>query len=82
MGIRDRSLNCALLIDQQLNHPDAQVRADASEEVAMLTPIVKAFLTDNGWTATSACLQVLGGHGFIREWGMEQYVRDARINMI
>jgi len=52
------------------------------EEVALLTPIVKAFLTDNGWTATSACLQVLGGHGFIREWGMEQYVRDARINMI
>jgi len=81
-GGRALSLHCALLIDQQLNHPDAQVRADASEEVAMLTPIVKAFLTDNGWTATSACLQVLGGHGFIREWGMEQYVRDARINMI
>jgi hypothetical protein len=81
-GGRALSLHCALLIDQQLNHTDEKVRAEASEEVAMLTPIVKAFLTDNGWTATSACLQVLGGHGFIREWGMEQYVRDARINMI
>jgi hypothetical protein len=81
-GGRALSLHCALLIDQQLHHPDAQVRADALEEVALLTPIVKAFLTDNGWIATSACLQVLGGHGFIREWGMEQYVRDARINMI
>jgi hypothetical protein len=48
----------------------------------MLTPIVKAFITDNGWTATSACQQVFGGHGYIKEWGMEQFVRDARINMI
>ena len=39
-------------------------------------------MTDNGWIATSHCMQVYGGHGFIHEWGMEQYVRDARINMI
>jgi len=50
--------------------------------VALLTPIIKAFFTDNGWLATSHCLQVFGGHGYIREWGMEQLVRDARINMI
>ena len=50
--------------------------------MALLTPIVKAFLTDNGWLATSHCMQVFGGHGYIKEWGMEQYVRDARINMI
>ena len=51
--------------------------------VALLTPIVKAFITDNGWTATtSGCQQVFGGHGYIKEWGMEQFVRDARINMI
>ena len=50
--------------------------------LALLTPIVKAFLTDNGWIATSSCMQVFGGHGFIKEWGMEQFVRDARINMI
>jgi hypothetical protein len=50
--------------------------------VALLTPIVKAFLTDNGWSATTMCQQVYGGHGFIKEWGMEQFVRDARINML
>ena len=55
---------------------------DCADEVALLTPIVKAFLTDNAWTATSACMQVFGGHGYIKEWGMEQHVRDARINMI
>jgi hypothetical protein len=81
-GGRALSLYCALLIDRELNHPDATVRADSAEMVALLTPIVKAFITDNAWTATSACMQVFGGHGFIREWGMEQYVRDARINMI
>ncbi len=72
----------ALMIDRELNHPDEEVRQQAADEVALLTPIVKAFLTDNGWIATSEALQVYGGHGYIAEWGMEQYVRDARINMI
>ncbi|MGB4346863.1 MAG: acyl-CoA dehydrogenase C-terminal domain-containing protein, partial [Burkholderiaceae bacterium] len=72
----------ALMIDRELNHPDEAVRKEAADEVALLTPIVKAFLTDNGWIATSEAMQVYGGHGFIAEWGMEQYVRDARINMI
>ena len=43
---------------------------------------MKAFITDNAFETTNLALQVFGGHGFIREWGMEQYVRDARINMI
>jgi hypothetical protein len=81
-GGRALTLHCALLVDQELSHPDPAVRAEAAEQVALLTPIVKAFITDNAWIATSACMQVLGGHGFIREWGMEQFVRDARINMI
>jgi alkylation response protein AidB-like acyl-CoA dehydrogenase len=72
----------AMMIDRQLNHPDADVRKDAEDQVALLTPVIKAFITDNGWISTSECLQVFGGHGFIKEWGMEQYVRDARINMI
>lgn len=72
----------ALQLDKELNHPDEQVRKDCADEVALLTPIVKAFITDNAWTSTSECLQVYGGHGYISEWGMEQYVRDARINMI
>ncbi len=72
----------ALQLDRELNHPDESVRKDAADEVALLTPIVKAFLTDNAWIACSEALQVYGGHGYIAEWGMEQYVRDARINMI
>ncbi|MCE2870306.1 MAG: acyl-CoA dehydrogenase C-terminal domain-containing protein [Oxalobacteraceae bacterium] len=72
----------ALMIDRELNHPDEEVRKLAADEVALLTPVVKAFLTDNAWIATSEALQVYGGHGYIAEWGMEQYVRDSRINMI
>jgi butyryl-CoA dehydrogenase len=72
----------ALMIDRELNHPDEAVRQEAADEVALLTPVVKAFLTDNAWIATSDAMQVYGGHGYIAEWGMEQYVRDARINMI
>jgi alkylation response protein AidB-like acyl-CoA dehydrogenase len=81
-GGRALAIHTALLIDKELHHPDADVRKECADEVALLTPIVKAFMTDNGWIATSHCMQVYGGHGFIHEWGMEQYVRDARINMI
>ena len=81
-GGRAFSSFIALQIDRELNHPDADVRKDAGDLVTLLTPIVKAFMTDNGWIATSEALQVFGGMGFIRETGMEQYVRDARINMI
>jgi alkylation response protein AidB-like acyl-CoA dehydrogenase len=81
-GGRALCIHTALRLDQELNHPDEDVRKEAADEVALLTPIVKAFLTDNGWIATSHCMQVYGGHGFIHEWGMEQYVRDSRINMI
>jgi hypothetical protein len=79
-----RALACytALLLDQEVNGDDEDERKEAADLVALLTPIIKAFLTDNAWLATSHCLQVYGGHGFIKEWGMEQYVRDARINMI
>lgn len=54
----------------------------ANRRVALLTPITKAFLTDKGFEATVDCQQVFGGHGYIREWGMEQIVRDARISQI
>jgi len=81
-GARAMAVWCALLIDKELSSDDAEERAECADLVALLTPIVKAFFTDNAWIATSHCLQVYGGHGYIREWGMEQYVRDARINMI
>jgi alkylation response protein AidB-like acyl-CoA dehydrogenase len=72
----------ALMIDQYEHHPDEDVRKEASDLVALLTPIVKAFTTDNGFQSAVLAQQVFGGHGFIRETGIEQYVRDARINMI
>jgi alkylation response protein AidB-like acyl-CoA dehydrogenase len=81
-GARAFTSYSALQIDRELHHPDAEVRKDAADEVALLTPIIKAFITDNAWIATSEAMQVFGGHGYIAEWGMEQYVRDARINMI
>ncbi|MCM2307003.1 MAG: acyl-CoA dehydrogenase C-terminal domain-containing protein [Sulfuritalea sp.] len=81
-GGRAFSSFIALQIDRELNHPDEAVRKEAADLVTLLTPIVKAFMTDNGWISTSEALQVFGGMGFIRETGMEQYVRDARINMI
>ena len=81
-GGRILNLYCGLLIDRELHHPDPKVREESAELVALLTPIVKAFLTDNGHVATNACMQVFGGHGYVHEWGMEQFVRDNRINMI
>ncbi len=81
-GGRALAIYIALLIDKELATDDEDERRDCADLVALLTPIVKAFLTDNAWIATSHCLQVFGGHGYIREWGMEQFVRDARINMI
>ncbi|NDP63271.1 acyl-CoA dehydrogenase C-terminal domain-containing protein [Polaromonas sp.] len=81
-GGRALAIYCTLLLDKELHHPDEKVRKDSGEIVALLTPIVKAFLTDNGHIATNACMQVFGGHGYVKEWGMEQLVRDNRINMI
>ena len=81
-GGRALQLFCAVLLDKELHHPNEKVRADSAELLALLTPIVKAFITDNGYEATTLCQQVFGGHGYIKEWGMEQLVRDARINMI
>jgi alkylation response protein AidB-like acyl-CoA dehydrogenase len=81
-GARAFAMWTTLQLDKELASDDAAVRAEAGDLVALVTPIVKAFLTDNAWIATSSCMQVFGGHGYIHEWGMEQYVRDARINMI
>jgi hypothetical protein len=81
-GGRALAMYTALLIDKELSSDDADERKEAADLVALLTPIIKAFMTDNGWIATSHCMQVFGGHGYIQQSGMEQFVRDARINMI
>ena len=81
-GARAFAYWVGLMIDQEHGHPDENVRKDCSDLVALLTPVVKAFLTENAFETTNQGMQVFGGHGYISEWGMEQYVRDARINMI
>ncbi len=81
-GGRALLIFCALLLDKEHHHLDAKVRQDSGEMLSLLTPIVKAFITDNGHISTNACMQVFGGHGYIKESGMEQLVRDNRINMI
>ncbi len=81
-GARALALHTVLLLDQELKSDDEDLKRECADEVALLTPVLKAFFTDNAWLATSHCMQVYGGHGYIAEWGMEQFVRDARINMI
>ncbi len=55
---------------------------DADGMVSLLTPVIKGFLTDKGFDSAVAAQQIYGGHGYIEEWGMSQFVRDARIAMI
>ncbi len=69
-------------LDISQHHADAKRRQDAEEFIALMTPVVKAFITDIASEVTNLGVQVLGGHGYIREQGMEQYVRDVRIAQI
>ncbi|MDB5315419.1 MAG: acyl-CoA dehydrogenase [Rhodospirillales bacterium] len=81
-GCRALAMWVSLEQDIATLHPDAATREAADDLVQLMTPIIKAYLTDVGWDATAMGMQVLGGHGYIREWGMEQFVRDARIAQI
>jgi alkylation response protein AidB-like acyl-CoA dehydrogenase len=81
-GARALALWIGQELDISLKHPDPERRKEADDLVALMTPIVKAMLTDLGFAAANDAMQVHGGHGYIREWGMEQLVRDARIAQI
>jgi alkylation response protein AidB-like acyl-CoA dehydrogenase len=81
-GGRALAVWTALQMDIAARHPDPQARADAEGLLALLTPVVKAAFTDFGFESAVQAQQVFGGHGYIREWGVEQYVRDARITQI
>lgn len=72
----------ALQLDRAKAHADAGERGQADALVALLTPVIKAAFTDYGFECAVQAQQVFGGHGYIREWGMEQFVRDARIAQI
>lgn len=69
-------------VDIATHSTDEAEKTVASDMLALLTPIAKAFLTETGFEAANHAVQCFGGHGFIREWGAEQNVRDARISML
>ena len=77
-GARAFLLWGAMMIDQSHRSDDK----DADGLVSLLTPVIKGFLTDQGYDMTVQAQQVYGGHGYIEEWGMSQFTRDARIAMI
>lgn len=81
-GSRLIAYEAAHLIDLAEQSPEAAVRERAHDQAALLTPVLKAFLTDNGFALANEALQVFGGHGYTHDWGVEQCVRDARIAMI
>lgn len=81
-GGRAFSTYVAMQLDTAKYSEDAEVRQRADALVALLTPVAKAFLTDMGLDTTVHGQQIFGGHGYIREWGQEQLVRDVRITQI
>ncbi|HRL91952.1 MAG TPA: acyl-CoA dehydrogenase C-terminal domain-containing protein [Pseudomonas sp.] len=81
-GGRAFSSYVAMQLDTAKFSEDAATRKRAEELVALLTPVAKAFLTDMALETTVHGQQIFGGHGFIREWGQEQLIRDCRITQI
>lgn len=81
-GARALSYWAGMNLDIAEKHPDPAKRQEADDLVALLTPIVKAYQTDMGFDVANLAVQIYGGHGYIWEHGVEQYVRDARIAML
>jgi alkylation response protein AidB-like acyl-CoA dehydrogenase len=81
-GARALALQAGLTADIAEKHPDEATRAAAEDLLSILTPMIKGYFTDMGYEVATMSQQVFGGHGYIREHGMEQFVRDARITMI
>ncbi len=82
LGGRVLAYQTAIELDIAKAHPDAARRKAAERWCSLLTPVLKAACTDQAFHGASDCLQVFGGHGYVREWGMEQIVRDSRVTMI
>src|SRR5215469_11114954 len=81
-GARALAAWVAIELDKAAKHPDPTEREAADDLVSLMTPIIKAMFTDNGFAVANLGMQIMGGHGYIREWGMEQLVRDCRITQI
>ncbi|OOR89892.1 acyl-CoA dehydrogenase [Moraxella caviae] len=82
VAARTFAMYVARQLDEAKFGENPEAKAAAHAKVALLTPIAKAFLTDRAFAAAVDCQQVFGGHGYIKEWGMEQIVRDVRISQI
>ena len=80
-GGRVLAYQTAIELDR-IKHADPETAAQSQRWCALVTPVMKAALTHQAFHGGSDCLQVLGGHGYVREWGIEQIVRDARVAMI
>jgi alkylation response protein AidB-like acyl-CoA dehydrogenase len=81
-GARALVLWGALQVDLSRKAVSEEEREAAMDVISLLTPVIKGYLTDKGFEAAVNAQQIYGGHGYIREWGMEQFVRDARIAQI
>jgi alkylation response protein AidB-like acyl-CoA dehydrogenase len=81
-GARALAYWVGMQLDISEKHPDAEARQAADDLVALMTPIIKAHFTDEGFNNAHLGVQCMGGHGYIAEWGMEQLLRDARITML
>jgi alkylation response protein AidB-like acyl-CoA dehydrogenase len=81
-GARALLVWIALTQDEARHAPDEKARQAADDRLGLMTPVLKGVFTDYGFANAVKAQQVLGGHGYIAEWGMEQFVRDARIAMI
>jgi alkylation response protein AidB-like acyl-CoA dehydrogenase len=81
-GARALALWGALQVDLAHKADSEDERQTADDLIGLLTPVIKGFFTDKGYENATNAQQCLGGHGYIREWGLEQFVRDARIAMI
>src|SRR5690606_26376605 len=81
-GARALAYWIGMELDIAQRHPDAAKRQESEDLVALMTPILKAYLTDMGSEVANLTVQIYGGHGYIWEHGVEQYVRDARIAQI
>ena len=81
-GARVIAYRTAVQLDIAKHDADPKARERAQRWCALVTPVLKAACTQQAFHGASDCLQVFGGHGYVREWGIEQVVRDARVTMI
>ncbi|HET6827909.1 MAG TPA: acyl-CoA dehydrogenase family protein [Ramlibacter sp.] len=81
-GLRLLAYRTGVELDIARHHGDGSCREAARQWCSLVTPVLKALCTEQGFLGASRCLQVFGGHGYVKEWGIEQIVRDARVTML